>query len=243
VSADDVVGPPREPSFDTVNGAPHFRGVRVEHRQVRLGDRTITIAALRDATDLLDRPEFAKRFVEEDRAPYGMELWPAARMLAEHVLRHDPGRGRAAVELGAGLGLVSIAATLAGWRVTASDCDESSRSFAAYNARINGVALDQLLHLDWHGDCAIERRFDRVFAADVLYQAVDHGPILDCSERLLNAGGVAVIVDPNRRIADPFPELAARRGWNVETQPVEACAEDGHRIAGRMFRLRRGDPD
>lgn len=94
----------------------HFRGRVVEHRRVEVAGMALQIAAMKDAAELLDEPDFGKRFMENDIAPYGVELWPAAVMLAEYVAATDGGAGnraatgptRSAIEPGCGLGLVSI---------------------------------------------------------------------------------------------------------------------------------------
>ena len=57
--------------FEWTNGVAHFRGLRVQHRIVTAVGRRFEIACLEDAADLLDEPDFAKPFLEEDRAPYG----------------------------------------------------------------------------------------------------------------------------------------------------------------------------
>ncbi len=67
--------------FEGRPGDLRFRGLPVHEEAVVVAGRTFRLAGLRDAADLLDQPDYAKKFVEEDRAPYGMELWPAAPML------------------------------------------------------------------------------------------------------------------------------------------------------------------
>ena len=56
--------------FEWVDGKPFFRNLPVITRDVKVGGHSYTIASLKDAADLLDDEEFARRFTEEDRAPY-----------------------------------------------------------------------------------------------------------------------------------------------------------------------------
>ena len=60
------------------------------------------VAGVIDAADLLDEPDYAKRFLDDDCAPYGLELWPAAVMLAEYILQNDSNHVGRAIEIGCG---------------------------------------------------------------------------------------------------------------------------------------------
>jgi len=207
---------------------------------------TLQVAAMKDAAELLDEPDFGKRFIENDIAPYGVELWPAAIMLAEYLIRHNQAiassvgtRPVTAIELGCGLGLVAIVAAKIGWRVTASDYESTALAFAGYNARLNAAAVAEWMTLDWHNPPA-DRRFDVVLGADILYQLVDHGPILRCINRMLAPGGTALIADPNRGVADRFAQTAGEAGFTVDTVQCASPDIETRARGGRIFRLRGG---
>lgn len=228
------------PFLDWVDGAPYYRGLPVTRHVLTIADRRFDLLGVKDAADLLDLPDYAERFTSEDVAPYGMELWPAARMLAEYLLGQTDGSGcraRRAIELGCGLGLVAIAATVAGWSVCATDNEPTSLRFTEFNSEKNNVALQSVMHLDWREPPALGR-FDLVLAADVLYQLVDHEPLLRCVEKLLAEGGVALVADPNRTIADRFEKLATDGGFAVKTITTSTdLPEDNRRVSGRIFEL------
>jgi predicted nicotinamide N-methyase len=227
--------------FEHKDGRRCFRDLAVVDETVVAGGRAFRLAGLRDAADLLDHPDYAKRFVEEDKAPYGMELWPAAPMLAEYILNGDDGGERAALDLGCGLGLVAMAAAIKGWDVFASDYDPDALRFCQYNASINGVTIPHYQLLDWNRP-PMDRTFDRIFGSDVLYQLVDHEPILRCVKQLLAGGGIALLADPYRGVADRFAALAGSHGFSVETMETTAPFRGNAARRGRIFRLRHG-PD
>lgn len=218
------------------DGRPTFRGLAVEERRLCVAGRWFTLHALRDAADLLDEPDFAQRFIEQDMAPYGMELWPAASMLAETILLGEEGQGRSAIELGCGLGLVSMAAALKGWQVIATDHEPTSLRFARHNASLNGIELAGFELLDWHHP-PVDRRYDRVFGADLLYQLVDHEPLLSCVEALLANSGLALLSDPNRSIAEGFEGTAQKRGFSIGMAPGQSNNIQGETIGGRVWTL------
>lgn len=223
--------------FEWHDGAPRFRGLPVHCAPVDVAGRSFVIARLADAAALLDEPDYAQRFIDEDRAPYGLELWPGAFMLADYVHAGEDGRQRNLLELGCGLALTSLVAKQKGWRVTASDYEQVPLQFAAYNARINHVAIDEFLLLDWNHPPQ-NRRFDGILGADVLYQLNHHQPILGCLSRLLAPGAHALLADPNRSVADRFPDLAATHGFQVRTIPTRGFSPaTGTIIDGRIFHL------
>ncbi|MEK6798814.1 MAG: methyltransferase domain-containing protein [Planctomycetota bacterium] len=219
-------------------GAAYFHGVLVDRRYVDIGGHVYEIAALKDAADLLQLWDYGQRFVEKDVAPYGMELWPGAVILATHLSEAEPGRGRSAVDLGCGLGLLAIVATRLGWDVTATDNDDDALRFSRYNAGLNGIQVARFETLDWHRPPE-KRRFDRVLGGDVLYQVSDHEPILRCVESLLADNGEALFADPHRGAADRFPTLAENAGFAVEVLSGVAQMTPDRRIDGRIFRLTR----
>jgi len=85
--------------------------------------------------------------------------------------------------------------------MTLTDHDETSLRFAGYNAFLNAAPIWALTVLDWHRP-SIVARFDRVYAADVLYQISDHDSLLRCVGSLLSKDGFALIADPGRGVAD-----------------------------------------
>lgn len=224
--------------FERHNGLTCFRGLPLQRRLITIATDTFDLIALKDAAALLDDAEVVRECEKTDRLPYGFELWPAALMLAEYLYRSESGQGRRAIELGCGVGLVSMAAARTGWRVVASDCDPVPLQFAEFNATANAVEIESYQLLDWHKPQSAHR-FSRVFAADVLYQRCDHTPILKCMDQLLDDDGIAVIADPNRRIADDFAPLVEANGFHAEVMLTAASLDNQPPIAGRLFVLRR----
>lgn len=163
-------------------------------------------AALVERIDALDADE---------RLPYWAELWPSALALAAAIEEGAaPVTGRAVLELGAGLGLVSLAAARAGAAsVLATDWDADAVSYAAENARRNGLAVEVRL-LDWRTP-PDDLRADVVVAADVLYERRNAGPIAAALAALVAPGGEAWIADPRRTFAVDFLRALDPAAWTV----------------------------
>jgi predicted nicotinamide N-methyase len=75
--------------------------------------------------------------------PYWAFAWPGGQALARHILDHpELVAGKTVLDIGAGCGLVAIAAARAGARVTAAEPDDFACAAIAMNAALNGVSLD-----------------------------------------------------------------------------------------------------
>jgi len=71
----------------------------------------------------------------------------------------------------------------------------------------------------------------------VLYQLVDQEPLLRCLQVLLEPGGVALIADPHRSVADHFPDRAQAHGFHVYTTRHTIRDDMDQDRSGRIFRL------
>jgi predicted nicotinamide N-methyase len=215
-----------------------FHGVRVERRHIDIASERYEVFALKDAADLLDLPEFGRRFLDDGIAPYGFELWPGAVMLSEWIARGNAGPPSEALEIGCGLALLSIVATRHGWKMSATDNDEHALQFAAINAQLNNVRLHHLGPLDWNHPPA-DQKFPFIVGSDVLYDADNFNPILRCVDTLLAPDGTTLFADPFRGVADRFPGMAEAAGFKCATLAAMARMDNRRSIDGRIFQLRR----
>lgn len=179
---------------------------------VIVGDHTINVIRPRSAEDLIDEAAFER----DERLPYWAELWPSSTVLASFVMGDRRPRGRA-VELGAGIGLVSIAAAMAGHDVVATDYYEDALLFARANAFRNlGREIDTHL-VDWRAIPDALPRFDVVLASDVLYETRYAPLVASTIDRFLAARGVAYVADPGRVATDAFVDACGEIGLGVKT--------------------------
>ena len=149
--------------------------------------------------------------------PYWAELWPSGVALARVVEEQDLAGARV-LELGAGLGLPSLAAALRGADVLATDWAEEAVALLRENAAANGIALRaERVRWDEPGVLLAEATWDVVLGADLLYEERNAVLLLELLPRL---GGDVLLADPGRPAAAAF--LAH---WNVEE------------LADRVYRL------
>jgi predicted nicotinamide N-methyase len=177
-------------------------------------------------------------FERDERLPYWAELWPSAIALARYLTRENLA-GKHVIELGCGVGLPTVVALARGAEVLAADVYEAALAFATHNARANLGREPQTALLDWHAPEA-ERlgTFERVFAADVLYERRNASALADLVPGLLAPGGEALFADPRRKDAPLFLELIEERGFRASTGSV-VVDQGGRSIEVLMHRLRR----
>ena len=175
--------------------------------------RTLTLLRPPSAEELIDEAAFAV----EEFLPYWAELWPSGVALAEHVAARDL-RGSRVVELGAGLGLPSLASALRGADVLATDWAEDAVALLAANAARNGIALRAEV-VRWDEPERFGTGWDLVLAADVLYEQRNADQLLELLTRL--GAREILLAEPGRPFAKGF--LAQ---WEVEE------------VGERLYRLR-----
>lgn len=203
-------------------------------QDVDVAGRRVALRKPHSADALIDEEDFSR----DERLPYWADLWPAARVLSDLIAR-ESGAGQSCLELGCGLGLTTIAALVAGYDVTATDYYEDALAFTRTNA-LHSVGRAPVTRLvDWRDLPDDLGTFDRVVAADVLYERA-YGPLVASAlDRTLGAAGVATVADPGRVAAEVFVRACEELGLELAAMPVHEL-RDGtvtHRI--RLLELRR----
>ncbi|RWN46035.1 MAG: methyltransferase [Mesorhizobium sp.] len=145
----------------------------------------------------LVEPEDDAEDAPEPQPPYWAYAWAGGTVLARYVLDHPTTvAGRRVLDLGAGSGLVGIAAAKAGAReLIAAEIDRNGVAALELNAAANGVAITIIGEDITAGP---PPAVDLVLAGDVFYGrdvALRVTPFLD---RCLAAGIDVLVGDPRR---------------------------------------------
>lgn len=128
-----------------------------------------------------------------DTPPYWAYVWAGGAVLARHVLRMpDLVRDRTVLDMGAGSGVVGIAAAIAGAaEVLAVEPDRWGQAAVLGNAALNGVAV-RLVSLD------PLPAVDLVLCGDVFYSAEVAAEMLPVLDRFRAKGARVLVGDPGR---------------------------------------------
>jgi predicted nicotinamide N-methyase len=185
-----------------------------------LGGREVVMLRPRDGDALLDEV-LAEDDPADDRLPFWAELWPSGAALATLLAGRDL-TGTRVLELGCGLGLVSVTAAGSGAaEVLAADQSGEAVAFTTANAARNGVVVRTVR-------CAFERPgpllagapWDLVVAADVLYEPKTVPVLVDLLPRLVGPGGEVLLADPGRPREPEFLAGVDRSAWDRVSTPA-----------------------
>ncbi|UVK47917.1 methyltransferase [Mesorhizobium sp. AR07] len=133
----------------------------------------------------------------EPQPPYWAYAWAGGAVLARHILDcPQTVAGRRVLDLGAGSGLVGIAASKAGAReVIATEIDRNGVAALALNAAANEVAITVIGYDITRGS---PPAVDLVLAGDVFYGQDVADRVMPFLERCLGAGIEVLVGDPGR---------------------------------------------
>jgi predicted nicotinamide N-methyase len=217
--------------IDPPPGLPAGAAADLVEETLLLAGREIRLLRPRDGDALLDEV-LAEDDPADDRLPFWAELWPSGSALAAAVAER-PLAGSRVLELGCGLGLVSVLAAAGGASVLAADQSREAVAFTTANAARNGVEVRTVV-------CAFERPepllsgapWDLVLAADVLYEPRTIPVLLDLLPRLVGPGGEVWLADPGRPREREFLAAVDAAGWRRDSVPAAGTVT--------LHRLRRG---
>lgn len=204
-------------------------------QEVVLPRGAVTLEKPRSADDLISEAEFAR----DERLPYWADLWPSSIVLASWLDTHpaaarDGARPRA-LELGCGIGLVTLAALRAGYDVLATDYYADATLLAARNALAAVGREPDVRMVDWRAFPDDLGTFDLVLAADVLYERPYAVLVAEAIRRSLAPGGRALLADQGRVALGSFLEEALARRLTPrivhhETRPTVPAAPEGSAV-------------
>ncbi|MET3923957.1 50S ribosomal protein L11 methyltransferase [Devosia sp. 2618] len=162
--------------------------------------------------------------------PYWAFTWAGGLALAQYIMGHSElVAGRRVLDLGAGSGLVAIAAARSGAIASAAERDPHGRAAIALNAAANGVEVS-LLDLDIIGLPPTD--IDLILAGDVFYNPEIATLMLPFLTSCRAAGIDVLIGDPDRR------DLPVDRLELVASYAVGDVGESDVSRVGNVYRLK-----
>lgn len=193
---------------------------------VDIGARTFSILRPSNSDDLIREEDFVK----DERLPYWADIWPSSTVLSAHLvgLARRNGRQRTrgkGLELGCGVGLVTLGAMIAGYDMLATDYYTDALAFTRANAWKEFGRSPETRMIDWRAFPRDAKGFDLILASDVLYEK-EYALILPgIFKRALAPGGMVILADPGRIGVPEFRDECKAVGLVIRsktTHPFES---------------------
>ncbi|MBX3173475.1 MAG: hypothetical protein KF709_03640 [Gemmatimonadaceae bacterium] len=218
------------------------RRFTLSEQTVVLPDWSLALEKPRNSDDLISEADYAK----DERLPYWADLWRSAEILSSYLITHRSqllaafgGAGRPrSLELGCGLGLVSIVAQRVGFDALATDYYDDALLFVRHNARRALGAPIATRLVDWNAIPADLGQFELLLGADLLYEMRYAGLLADVVARTLAPEGVMLLGDQGRIGLQAFLGECEARGLRHEVLHREAAPVGEQRPSITLYALR-----
>ncbi len=163
-------------------------------------------------------------FLQVEKFPFWFKLWEAGFVLADYLASLE--EKKKILELGAGLGLVSLVAAAAGHEVVATDYEELPLKLIQKSAEASGVSL-KTRFLDWTAP-DIKEEFDLIVGAEIVFKKSLFSPLFELFKKGLAPGGEVVLAHSieRKRVLVPFLYEAEKR-FKVLTSIRKFRGEEG----------------
>ncbi|MEO6364930.1 MAG: SAM-dependent methyltransferase [Luteimonas sp.] len=215
-------------------------GYTTQVHDVRIGAHSFRIRALSDLQQFADPDRHAERAgISSAQWSLFGQLWPAGRVLAEAMDRHDIA-GKRILELGCGLGLSSLVLQQRGADIVASDYHPLAEPFLAYNSALNGLPSVVYRELRWDVPHPTLGLFDLVIGSDILYESGHAAQLAMLVARHTHEHSEVLITDPGRGNSAPFTRAMAGSGFVVNEQRTRMNEQDVEPFRGRLLQYSRG---
>ena len=141
-------------------------------------------------------PKYLFRFINPHDLfhdfPLWAKIWRASWVLSTYLAERPVDPDKQFLEIGAGVGLVSIVAATAGHRITLSEYNPDALNFARANAQRNNCADLPIQHLDWLQP-RLKTRFDCIVGSEVAYKKVYLNALLQLFKSHLKPDGEIIL--------------------------------------------------
>ncbi|MCO8121733.1 protein N-lysine methyltransferase family protein [Stieleria sp. TO1_6] len=165
--------------------------------------------------------------------PFWAATWRAAAGLDQYLDRIEVS-GKKVLELGCGTGHAGISAALRGGQVTLTDGVEDPLHLVRLSS--HGIADRCDIRRLRFGIDRLEQRYPIILGSDVTYLRQLWPELEQCLNDHLEPGGVALLSDPYRIIANEFRQWIGKRPWQYVEHKIEMKDDPQHPI--RVMELR-----
>jgi len=183
-------------------------------------------------------PKDLHRFLNPDDVmqefPLWAKIWPASWVLAGYLAEIPVAEDKRFLEIGGGVGLVSIVAAAFGHDIRMTEYNPDALQFARANALINGCPQLDIRELDWNRP-RLSGQFDYIVASEVSYREADIQPLQMLLKNSLRAGGEVILAGEMRKLSkDVYKALETLFNIRVLKRTLRSASEEINIFLFRM---------
>lgn len=130
--------------------------------------------------------------------PLWAKIWKASWVLCGYLADMPVAPDKQFLEIGAGVGLVSIVASAFGHQMTMTEYNTDALNFARANAHLNNCPDLPIRKLDWHHP-ELSGKFDMIVASEVAYNQADFAALIRLFKSNLKRRGQIILASEMRK--------------------------------------------
>jgi len=205
-----------------------YQKYETETNELVVKDRKFQILLPRSLVGFINTHDVFHEF------PLWAKIWRASWVLADYLAAMPVAANIKFLELGAGVGLVSIVAASFGHRITMSEYNYDALQFAHANAHINDCPGLPVVELDWNRP-QLPGRFDYIVASEVIYKKEDCRPLMKLLKAALKPDGEVILAGEMRKSSmDFYAEFESSFNIKVQKKILRSADEE---ISIYLFRM------
>jgi predicted nicotinamide N-methyase len=174
-------------------------------------------------------PKYLDRFIDPDDGlhdfPLWAKIWKASWVLSAYLADMPVAPDKQFLEIGAGVGLVSIVAASLGHQITMTEYNPDALNFARANAHLNNCSDLPIRKLDWHRP-RLSGRFDMIVASEITYRQADFSALIQLFRSYLQPRGQIILASEMRKTGKDLFDLL-KTDFDIKVEKKSLGSETG----------------
>lgn len=213
--------------------------LRIRYQTIEFDDMDIHLRTLRDLQEYQDEDNRAANLgiSSANWSLFGV-VWPSSIILAEFLLNFSL-EGKRILEIGCGIGVVSLVLNKLLADITATDYHPDACSFLRKNAILNNGPEIPFVRTDWADSNDVLGEFDLLVGSDLLYETDQVNKLAGFIEHHAKTQSEVVIADPGRGNHARFSKKMVELGYSHSKSVIESVDPENNTFKGSVLHYAR----
>lgn len=208
---------------------------KIETVSLRMAGKVLQVLQIEDFESYIEELVETKPVGVLD-LPYWAKLWESSFILAYFLGKQPVVPWQRMLEIGAGMGIVGLYASLCGHNVTITDIEEDALQFAKANVLLNDSKA-KVRKLDWNTP-EIEEPYEVIFGSEVIYDRKTYPLLVDFLRRALAPNGTIFLAKHSTLHAPAFFEELTKYFKYKHTVQTVRSGDESQQISLYAVRLK-----